>query len=427
MVGPCFMRRSTGDRFCALMFRKMTISKDPFGARWEQDTKAPRKFRLDPVVAEVGWWVLVVGGECSIDRDYEEEGPVEVYDKRTGVWESAGLMPVVFEGSTCAAWLSVVASSKRLYVMERKSGWLSWFDPESKRWGPVRQMRPDPGVSAWAITVGYGEKLLFFGARRGTDGDGVIKVKIWEVEGDNLRVVDTEGEEMPAEMVDGLFPADEGQDATWQGYSVHVDVCGTEHGGYVCNPNPLWMRKRNGVVLFDLSRSRSSRIVERWEWVPLPERVGDNPMARILCGCSPVDFKHILSGLRSTRKDEEPNKQLQAELRSDVLEKVVMHVLMADLPSASCVSHTGVAPRCALYRLCQLPWLVLRDVCSPKSLSLYMHALDPYSRSWIEFSLSNKPFEMVMPCILPWKVGRRPVLRPPVRKILVTIYSFIFI
>ncbi|KAJ4821670.1 Kelch repeat-containing F-box-like protein [Rhynchospora pubera] len=298
MVGPCFMRRSTGDRFCALMFRKMTISKDPFGARWEQDTKAPRKFRLDPVVAEVGWWILVVGGECSIDRDYEEEGPVEVYDKRTGVWESAGLMPVVFEGSTCAAWLSVVASSKRLYVMERKSGWLSWFDPESKRWGPVRQMRPDPGVSAWAITVGYGEKLLLFGARRGRDGDGVMKVKIWEVEGDNLRVVDTEGEEMPAEMVDGLFPADEGQDATWQGYSVHVDMCGTEHGGYVCNPNPLWMRKRNGVVLFDLSRSRSSRIVERWEWVPLPERVGDNPMGRILCGCSPVDFKHILSGLR---------------------------------------------------------------------------------------------------------------------------------
>ncbi|KAJ3704483.1 hypothetical protein LUZ61_008188 [Rhynchospora tenuis] len=293
MVGPCFLRRSKGDRFCALMFRKMTISKDPLGARWEQDTKAPRKFRLDPVVAEVGRWILVVGGECSIDRDYEEEGPVEVYDKRTGVWESAGLMPAVFEGSTCATWLSVVASSKRLYILERKTGWLSWFDPESKRWGSMRQMRPDPAVSTWAITVGFGEKLLLFGVGRGEHG-GRMKVRIWEVEGDNLQVVDSEAEEMPAEMVDRLFPSEQGHDdAMWRGYS--VEMCGTEHGGYACNPVGM----RNGVVLFDLSRSEERRrIVERWEWVPLPERVGDNPMGRILCGCSPVDLKDISSSLR---------------------------------------------------------------------------------------------------------------------------------
>jgi F-box domain len=324
MVGPCFLRGPKGDRLCALMFHKMVIdtfsvkisslitqflrhdevnfaylipfdqaiSKDPFGARWEQDMKAPRMFRLDPVVAEVGRWVLVLGGECSIERDYEEEGSVEVYDRQTGVWETARLMPAVFQGSTCATWLSVAATGKRLYAMERKTGWLSWFDPESKRWGPVRQVGPDSAVRAWAITGGSSEKLLLVGVGRASAGaeehGEVVKVRLWEVEGDNPWEVDSEWEEMPREMVDRLFPSEKGGDSTWRGHS--VDVCGTENGGYVCNPSEM----RNGVVMFDLATARKrkgekrGRIVEGWEWVPLPERVGENPMGRILCGCAPV-------------------------------------------------------------------------------------------------------------------------------------------
>lgn len=262
------------------------ISKDPLGARWEQDMKAPRKFRLDPVVAEVGRWVLVVGGDCSVERDYEEEGWVEVYDKQGGFWESAGLMPEVFGGSTCATWLSVAATGKRLYIMERKSGWLSWFDPEMKRWGPVRQVGPRAAVWAWAVTVGASENLLLVGAGR-AHGEAV-KVKIWEVEGDDLRVEESGSEEMPREMVDRLFQSEEGRGASWRGHS--VDACGTEKGGYVWNPSEM----RNGVVLFGLAREGSRRrIVERWEWVPAPERVGENPMGRILCGCSPVRLNDV--------------------------------------------------------------------------------------------------------------------------------------
>lgn len=238
----------------------------------------------------MGRWVLVMGGECcSIERDYEEEGSVEIYDKQTRNWKSAELMPVVYEGSTSATWLSIVATSKRLYIIERKTGWLSWFDPESKRWGPTSQLRLDPAVSAWAITNGINEKkLLLVGVGRFSGGEpgGGVKVRFWEVEGDNLLVVDSEFEEMPREMVDRLFPLDKGHDATWQDYS--VDVCGTENGGYVCNP----LEMRNGVVRFDLGRNR---IVDEWEWVPLPERVGDNPMGRILCGCSPVGLSDVFS------------------------------------------------------------------------------------------------------------------------------------
>lgn len=238
----------------------------------------------------MGRWVLVVGGECCcIERDYEEEGSVEIYDKQTRNWKSAELMPVVYEGSTSATWLSIVATSKRLYIIERKTGWLSWFDPESKRWGSTSQLRLDPAVSAWAITNGINEKkLLLVGVGRFSGGEpgGGVKVRFWEVEGDNLLVVDSEFEEMPREMVDRLFPLDKGHDATWQDYS--VDVCGTENGGYVCNP----LEMRNGVVRFDLGRNR---IVDEWEWVPLPERVGDNPMGRILCGCSPVGLSDVFS------------------------------------------------------------------------------------------------------------------------------------
>ncbi|KAJ3704484.1 hypothetical protein LUZ61_008189 [Rhynchospora tenuis] len=296
MVMPCILRRSGGDRFYALLFRKMAISRDPFGAKWEE-AKALRTWKADPVVAEVGPYVVVAGGGSLMELDYGQEGSVELYDRRTSMWEPAGLIPVMFEGSTCATWLSVVASHKRLYIMERKTGWISWFDPEIKRWGPVRQLRPDPALSAWAITVGNEEKLLLFGVGREGEGEhgGKMKVRTWQVKGDNLLVVDNKAEEMPKEMVDRLFPCDKGDDATWQDCS--LEVCGTEHGGYVCNP----VEMRNGVVGFELSsqgKKNSKRIiVERWEWVPSPERVGHNPMGRILCGSSPVGF-HDICGLR---------------------------------------------------------------------------------------------------------------------------------
>lgn len=278
---------------------RQAISRDPLGRRWEQDISPPRKFRLDAVVAEVGRWVVVVGGESSMDREYEEEGSVEVYDKQTGRWESAGLMPSVFEGSTCATWLSVAATGKRLYMVERRSGWVSWFDPESMRWGPARRMRGDAGVSAWAMMAGGQEKLIVVGAGRAGSGGGT-RVRAWEVEGEALvdaraysqgvTLTSAQEEEVPREMAERLFPRKDRE-------RIDIDVCGGQDGGYVCNPREM----RNGVLLFQRSSASASASAkaatrfERWEWVPLPESVGHNPMARILSGSSPLAFEDVAS------------------------------------------------------------------------------------------------------------------------------------
>lgn len=104
--------------------------------------------------------------------------------------------------------------------------------------------------------------------------------------------------------------------------------------------------------------------------------------------------------------------QLWVNLHGDVLEEVAMHVPIIDLLSASLVSHEWfrAVHSSLLYRPCQFPWLILRDLCSPKLSAFSIHALDPYSRSWhsiIRHSISERPFEMVGPCFLRCSKGDR--------------------
>lgn len=100
-------------------------------------------------------------------------------------------------------------------------------------------------------------------------------------------------------------------------------------------------------------------------------------------------------------------RHLWANLRGDMLEEVAMHMPVTDLLSASCVSREW--RRAALSslqrraRACRRPWLILRDLRSPKSAAFSIHALDPYSRSWLSItrrSVSARPFEMVGPGFL---------------------------
>ncbi|KAJ3686917.1 hypothetical protein LUZ61_016081 [Rhynchospora tenuis] len=283
-----FLCASTGDRLHTLSASTMVVSKDPFCTEWRKEAKAPKVWRKDAVVAEVGQWVVVAGGGCHmVLEEGDVVGAVEVYDKKAGTWESAEPIPEQFDGSAYATWLSAAASDERLYVMEKKAGLVGSFDPQSKRWGPTCQLRLDPAVSSWAIAIGRDERLIAVGV--GPVGQSGTKVRFWEVNRETLQpVADTKIEDMPTEMVERLFPLEEGDDDTWRCSS--VEVCGTDRGGYVYNPSEM----RNGAVLYEFTEE-VGRMVGRWEWVPLPERVGDSGMGRIEFGCSAVGFDDLAS------------------------------------------------------------------------------------------------------------------------------------
>lgn len=289
---PCFLHGSPRDLLYTLSLSQLEISKDPFDVSSQMKVKGPKVWRQDPVVAEVGRWVVVLGGGFLTDLEHgEEEGAVEVFDKEKATWELAEPMPTVFDGSTYATWLSVAVSDKRLYVIEKKSGWISWFDPESKKWGATHQLRPDPSVSKWVIGIAGKERLLLVGTGSGgEESKRVMKVKAWEVDGGELQLISNREEEMPKEMVNCLFPNFDGLDDIRQ-QACSVELRGTVRGGYMFDPANI----KNGAVMYQLSSGEvgEGRRMGGWEWVPPPATVGCDPMERVSAGCSPVTLNEV--------------------------------------------------------------------------------------------------------------------------------------
>lgn len=290
-VIPYFLCGSTRDRLYTLSPSKMAVFKDPFGITRQLQVKGPKVWRQDPVVAEVGRWIVVAGGGFLTDLDEgDEEGAVEVFDKNTEKWELAQPMPWKFDGSTYATWLSVAASDTRLYVIDKKTGWMSQFDPESKKWGPTRQILPEQPISAWSLGTAGKERLLLVGAGKKEESHkGVMELRFWEIDGDDLRMIDHKSEEMPAEMVNRLFP-DFGRMDDARQLACSVQVYGTERGGYIFDPANM----KNGVVMCQFSMEREEgKMMEKWEWVPCPATVEDCQMEEISVGCSPVTLNEL--------------------------------------------------------------------------------------------------------------------------------------
>ncbi|KAJ4770888.1 Kelch repeat-containing F-box-like protein [Rhynchospora pubera] len=130
------------------------------------------------------------------------------------------------------------------------------------------------------------ERLLVVGAgAEGVMGKEVMKVRAWEVDGDSLQVINNKPMEMPTEMVDRLFPNFDSLDEARQKVC-SVEVCGTEHGGYMFDPASM----KNGVVMYmyQLSMEETGGADISWEWVPSPESVGRGFMESVAVGCSPV-------------------------------------------------------------------------------------------------------------------------------------------
>uniref|UniRef100_A0A0D9V4P0 F-box domain-containing protein n=1 Tax=Leersia perrieri TaxID=77586 RepID=A0A0D9V4P0_9ORYZ len=255
--------------------------------------KAPGVWRVDPVFAAVGDRVIALGGACKLAlADGEDASAVEVHE--SGSWTPCGPMPAALRESAAATWLSTAATDHRVYLIDRTTGWASWFDPANQQWGPTCRLRPDAAVSTWGLAPGRAgaERLVLFGAKRGAEPalKGRVVIHAWEVDGDSLALSSGAAHEtitMPSEMSDMLFPHDEDEVET----APSIGVCGNAAGGYVYNAaNPAI-----GAVLYELRDGEGTAVV-RWEWVACTPAVQAEPLGRVMLACSPVVLDELARG-----------------------------------------------------------------------------------------------------------------------------------
>ncbi|KAF0935895.1 hypothetical protein E2562_036631 [Oryza meyeriana var. granulata] len=279
IVGALPVRRCAcagGDRVYALSLASMAVSEDALGAAW-RELPPPRVWRVDPVVAAVGSRVVVLGGGCGA---MAAAGVVEVLDEGAG-WTTCAPMPAPL----ASRWVSAAASERRVYVVERRTGWASWFDPAERQWGPARRLQLPEGnnaaVESWAasgVKAGVGdanERLLVLAG----GGGGIVS--LWSVDGDTLLLDGEDNASMPLEMSEKLSLG-----ATGGGVNIGVVAAGAA-SGYMYNAS----EPSKGAVRYELvaagvggghdidrsskrgyyektRRSRTSRW--EWEWLPCP-------------------------------------------------------------------------------------------------------------------------------------------------------------
>lgn len=304
------VRGARGDRVCALSLSGLAVAGDPLGAAGCVELDAPAVWRVDPVFAAVGDRVVALGGACRLAlEEGEDAAAVEVHDASGGGWTSCEPVPGALRDSAAATWLSAAATERRVYLVDRASGWASWFDPATRRWGPTRRLGlADAAVSNWGVAPGRGtdeERLVLFGAKRADKeaecGGGVV-VKAWEVDGDTLETVASSSslsDAMPSELAGRLFPRDDEEEDDEDGWddetALSIGVCGNAEGGYVYNA----AEPANGAVLYELREEKATATgtVARWEWVPCAPAVRAEPLARAILGCSPVGVDELALGL----------------------------------------------------------------------------------------------------------------------------------
>lgn len=285
-----------GDRVCALSLSGLAVAADPFGTTMAAGCIAPALWRVDPVLAAVGDRVVALGGACALALlGGTDAAAVDVHEPGGDKWTACDPVPDALSDSAAATWLSVAATDKRVYLVERTNGWASWFDPANRRWGPTHRLGPDPALTTWGVApgrVGAEERLVLFGAKR-ADKEAefcMVVVQAWEVDGDTLEPTtpSASGDAMPPELSERLFPRGDTDDR-----SLSIGVCGNAAGGYVYNA----AAPANGAVLYELWEEEGKKAtaggVARWDWVPCAPAVEAQPLGRALLACSPVGLDEL--------------------------------------------------------------------------------------------------------------------------------------
>lgn len=287
------VRGARGDRVCALSLSGLAVADDPLGTAPCVALGAPAVWRVDPVLAAVGERFVALGGACRLAQaDGEDAAAVEVHEG--GGWTPCEPMPDALRESAAATWLSAAATDQRVYLVERTTGWASWFDPASRRWGPTRRLGPDPAVTTWGVAPGRDgadERVVLFGAKRADKEECTVVVQAWEVDGNTLeQAPSASSDAMPTELSERLFPrGDIDDEEDLDDAPLSIGVCGNATGGYVYNA----AEPANGAVLYELREEGKATAVARWEWVPCAPAVQAEPLSRAILACSPMGLDEL--------------------------------------------------------------------------------------------------------------------------------------
>ncbi|KAJ8451624.1 hypothetical protein Cgig2_018258 [Carnegiea gigantea] len=153
---------------------RLSFSVDPLHLTWHY-IPPPRAWRVDPIVARVGSHIIVAGGASGF---YEDPLSVEMYDMETSHWSTCQPMPDILKHSAASTWLCVASNQESMYVMEKASGVLYSFSPETQSWGGPYDLRPDPGV--FFSAVGFaGDDFILAGVVG--HSENVETLKIWKI------------------------------------------------------------------------------------------------------------------------------------------------------------------------------------------------------------------------------------------------------
>jgi hypothetical protein len=161
---------------------------------------APRVWRSDPIVALVGTKVVIAGGACDCEDD---PLAVEMYDEKTRAWVTCQSMPESLLDCAASWGLSTAVCGKKMYLLEKRSGVVHCFDPDSKVWSGPYDF--NPGKKIHLLEIGCVNDRLIIVSFIGDSSD-LEKVIIGEVmiDNENRKLLFKVIGEMPKEMVKKL-------------------------------------------------------------------------------------------------------------------------------------------------------------------------------------------------------------------------------
>lgn len=237
------LRSSNSNFLFTLSPSKFSFSFDPLNLTWHH-AEGPLVWRQDPIVAKVGDSVIVAGGAWDFESD---PLAVEIYDIGKRKWRRRRLsrqpscesnsisMPSSLKEATSSVWLSIAASSEKLYVMQKYSGVVHVFDAETCRWSNrPHTVRPHPRCFYSVIGFINRRRSLILVGLIGDDIENVGKVKVWEVGCDDEDFTCNEIGEMPQELAEKIVMIVNNENELSLGCG--IEICTAGNFVYVYNP-----------------------------------------------------------------------------------------------------------------------------------------------------------------------------------------------